>query len=93
MAMAAALTAEARLLAAAGIILLALGFPLTLTLAWFAMTAGGAISPLAPALIGGMPLLVGYIACELASRRYARAKMLAPKRGGKRKAAADRVAA
>ncbi|MDX2274127.1 MAG: hypothetical protein NW206_01655 [Hyphomonadaceae bacterium] len=69
------LRAEARLLATAGIILLVIGFPLTMTLAMFAMQPDG-VSPILPIVIGAPPLTLGYLACHLASRRMERAKAL-----------------
>ena len=69
------LRAEARLLAAAGAILLLLGFPLTMSLALMALASDG-VSPVLPAAAGGPPLLLGYLACHFASRRMERAKAL-----------------
>ena len=66
---------EARLLALAGVILLAIGFPLTLTLVAFAMAPHG-LSPIVPLVAGGPPILLGYVACHFASKRLARARSL-----------------
>jgi hypothetical protein len=74
---AAALKAEARLLTVAGLILLAIGFPLTMSLALMALAPNG-ISPVLPAAIGGPPLLLGYLACHFASRRMEKAKLIGP---------------
>lgn len=70
---ASSLRAEARLLAAAGVILLLLGFPLTMSLALMALPPDG-ISPILPAAAGAPPLLLGYLACHFASQRMAHAK-------------------
>lgn len=72
---AAGLRAEARLLTMAGIILLLIGFPLTLWLALQALAPDG-LSPVLPAAAGGPPLLLGYLACHFASRRMLRAREL-----------------
>lgn len=69
------LRAEARLLTTAGLILIAIGFPITLTLVLMAMSPEG-ISPIVPVAAGGPPLLLGYLACHYASERLARAKAL-----------------
>ncbi len=66
---------EARLLTVAGVILLAIGLPLTLILAARALAPSG-LSPLLPIAAGGPPIVLGYIACHYASRRLARAKAL-----------------
>lgn len=66
---------EARLLSVAGVILLAIGLPLTLFLATQALAPSG-LSPLLPIAAGGPPIVLGYIACHYASRRLARAKAL-----------------
>jgi hypothetical protein len=71
----ASLRAEARLLTTAGIILLAIGFPLTMALAMLALEPRG-ISPMLPIAVGAPPLLLGYLACHFASRRMERAKQL-----------------
>ncbi len=69
------LRAEARLLAIAGIILLALGFPITMGLAMLAMAPHG-VSPVLPIAAGGPPLMLGYLACHFASRRIVKARTL-----------------
>ena len=69
------LRAEARLLSLAGLILLVIGFPMTLGLAAFAI-ATGAISPILPIALGAPPLLLGYLACHFASARMVKAKTL-----------------
>lgn len=66
---------EARLLTVAGVILLVIGFPLTLILAMEALAPAG-LSPLLPIAAGGPPIVVGYIACHYASKRLMRAKAL-----------------
>ena len=66
---------EARLLTLAGVMLIAIGFPLTITLALFALSPDG-LPPLLPLVAGGPPLMLGYIACHYASERLARAKAL-----------------
>ncbi|MBL8544167.1 MAG: hypothetical protein JNJ63_10215 [Hyphomonadaceae bacterium] len=71
----ATLRAEARLLASAGVLLLVIGFPLTLFLVARALWSDGA-SPLLPLAIGAPPIMLGYIACHFASARLARAKRL-----------------
>lgn len=69
------LRAEARLLTTAGLILLAIGFPLTMALVALALSPDG-LSPLAPLTVGGTPILLGYLACHFASVRLAKAKNL-----------------
>lgn len=64
------------MLATAGFILLMLGLPLTLVLAWMAMSPDVGLSPVLPAAAGGAPLTLGYLACAFASRRMARAKAI-----------------
>jgi hypothetical protein len=71
----ASLRAEARLLTTAGLILLAIGFPLTLSLVMLAMSPDG-LSPILPLAAGGPPLLLGYLACHYASARLSKAKAL-----------------
>lgn len=70
-----ALRAEARLLTTAGLILLAIGFPLTMTLVALALSPDG-LSPVAPLTVGGAPILLGYLACHFASVRLAKARDL-----------------
>ena len=72
---AASLKAEAWLLTTAGLILLAIGFPLTMSLALMAMAPEG-LSPVLPVVVGGPPLLLGYLACHFASRRMQRASAI-----------------
>ncbi|WP_395646574.1 hypothetical protein [Terricaulis sp.] len=69
------LRAEARLLSLAGLILLAIGFPMTLGLAAIAISTG-AVSPILPIALGAPPLLLGYLACHFASARMVKAKTL-----------------
>lgn len=70
-----ALRAEARLLTTAGVLLLAVGFPLTLILVAQALTSADA-SPFVPLAAGAPPIMLGYLACHFASARMARAKAL-----------------
>ncbi len=69
------LRAEARLLTTAGLILIAIGFPLTIALAILALSPRG-LSPIFPPAIGGPFLILGYFACHYASERLAKAKQL-----------------
>ena len=69
------LRAEARLLTLAGLILLGLGFPLTLYLVMVSLGPNG-LSPVLPVAIGAPPILLGYIACHFASLRMVKAKAL-----------------
>jgi hypothetical protein len=71
----AALRAEARLLTFAGLLLLGLGFPITLALVGYALGAGSA-NPFVPAAVGAPPIVLGYLACHFASLRMLRAKAL-----------------
>jgi len=71
----AALRAEARLLTTAGLLLLGIGFPLTLLLVAQSLTAEGA-SPWAPLAAGAPPIMLGYLACHFASMRMVKAKAL-----------------
>lgn len=66
---------EARLLTLAGLLLIAIGFPVTLAMVLMALAPDG-MSPVLPAAVGGPPLLLGYIACHYASARLARAKAI-----------------
>lgn len=75
---AATLRAEARLLATAGIILLALGFPVTMALVAFALASDGA--PMLPLVVGAPPIVLGYLACHFASRRMQEAKAIEAQR-------------
>lgn len=72
---AAALRAEARLLTVAGLILLAIGFPLTIALVAGALVEGG-LPAVLPATIGAPPVMLGYLACHFASARMVKAKAL-----------------
>jgi len=69
------LRAEARLLTLAGLILLGLGFPLTLYLVAVSLGPNG-LSPILPIAIGAPPIVLGYIACHFASLRMVKAKAL-----------------
>jgi hypothetical protein len=71
----AALRAEARLLTTAGLLLLGIGFPLTLALVGIAL-GSGSDSPFAPAVVGAPPIVLGYLACHFASQRMLRAKAI-----------------
>lgn len=71
----ATLRAEARLLSLAGIMLLLIGFPLTLWLVSGALGEDG-FSPILPLAIGAPPIMVGYLACHFASQRMVKAKAL-----------------
>ena len=70
---------EARLLALAGAILLAIGLPVALAFASMALTPHG-LSPVLPIAAGGPPILLGYIACHYATQRLVRAKRLEQER-------------
>ncbi len=59
----------------AGLILLGIGFPLTIMLAAQALPPGG-LSPVLPIAAGLPPILLGYLACHFASQRMMKAKML-----------------
>ncbi len=68
------LRAEARLLTTAGLMLLVIGFPVTLYLVALALTGGApAVLPLA---VGAPPIVLGYLACHFASQRMIKAKAL-----------------
>ncbi len=71
----AALRAEARLLTIAGLLLLGVGFPLTLIMTAIALGSGES-SPFVPAAIGAPPIMLGYLACHFASMRMVKAKAL-----------------
>lgn len=71
----ATLRAEARVLTAAGVLLLAIGFPLTLALVAQALGPQG-LSPILPIAIGAPPITLGYLACHFASQRMVKAKAL-----------------
>jgi len=70
------LRAEARLLTTAGLILLVLGFPLTLLLVAQALTPGAHMPAMLPLAAGAPPIVLGYLACHFASRRMVKAKAL-----------------
>ncbi len=69
------LRAEARLLTTAGLLLLAIGFPVTLLLVARELQENAA-SPFLPIAIGAPPIMLGYLACHFASRRVVKAKAL-----------------
>lgn len=69
------LRAEARLVTAAGAILLVIGFALTLALAALAMPAQG-VSPIWAFCLGGPPIALGWIACRYASSRLEKARLV-----------------
>ncbi|OQW59142.1 MAG: hypothetical protein A4S17_00900 [Proteobacteria bacterium HN_bin10] len=70
-----ALRAEARVLTTAGLLLLGLGFPLTLVLVAASLGEGSA-SPFMPLAVGAPPIMLGYLACHFASQRMLRAKSI-----------------
>lgn len=69
------LRAEARLLANAGVLLLAVGFPLTMFLVAGALAEEGRF-PILPLALGLPPILLGYLACHFAARRLMRGRQL-----------------
>jgi hypothetical protein len=71
----ATLRAEARFLTFAGLILLGIGFPLTIVLAAQALAPGG-LSPVLPIAAGLPPIVLGYLACHFAWQRMLKAKAL-----------------
>jgi hypothetical protein len=71
-----ALRAEARLLTTAGLILLALGFPLTIYLVALALAPDAQTPAMLPLAAGAPPIVLGYLACHFASRRMMKAKAL-----------------
>lgn len=71
----ATLRAEARLLTIAGLILLGIGFPVTLLLAAQALSPEG-LSPVLPMAVGAPPIVLGYLACHFASQRMVKARAL-----------------
>lgn len=79
------LRAEARLLMIAGMILLAIGLPLTLALTMLAISPDG-LSPALPLGVGGPPIMLGYLTCHFASARLAKAKALESGRDSARQA-------
>ncbi|MGH6952397.1 MAG: hypothetical protein ACREH4_16155 [Vitreimonas sp.] len=69
------LRTEAWLLGASGVALLALAFPVTLIMVAHALQENAG-SAFLPAAIGAPPIVLGYLACHLASRRLLKAKSL-----------------
>ena len=80
------LRAEARLLTTAGLILLGFGFPVTLALVALALAPQASMPALTPLAAGAPPILLGYVACHLASLRMAKAQAIdgALKRGSRK---------
>jgi hypothetical protein len=78
------LRAEARLLTTAGLLLLVLGFPVTLLLVAQALRPDADVPAMLPLAAGAPPIVLGYLACHFASQRMVKAKAL---EGGKRMAA------
>ena len=72
---AATLRAEAGMLCISGLLLLAVGFPVTLFLVAQALAEDG-LSPMLPVAIGAPPIMLGYMACHFASQRMVKAKVL-----------------
>lgn len=70
------LRAEARLLTTAGLILLGLGFPLTLFLVALALTPGAQTPAMLPVAAGAPFIVLGYLACHFASQRMVKAKAI-----------------
>ena len=81
------LRSEAGFFSTAGMILLGLGFPLTLILAAMAISPEG-LSPALPIIFGGPPVVLGYLACRYASWRLAQAKALEEEQTRQRRAKA-----
>lgn len=71
-----ALRGEARMLATAGYVLMAVALPLTLLFVALALSGRGG-SPFLPIAAGAPPMMIGYMACHYATRRLARAAVLA----------------
>jgi hypothetical protein len=71
----ATLRAEARLLTIAGLLLLGLGFPLTVVLVALALAPSG-LPPILPLAVGAPPIMLGYLACRFASDRLVKARSL-----------------
>lgn len=67
------------MLGVAGLILLGLGFPMTLVMVANALSHEGA-SPFVPAAIGAPPIMLGYLACHFASRRMVKAQTMEGRR-------------
>ena len=70
------LRAEARLLTTAGLILLAIGFPLTLLLVAQALGPKAQLPAMRPLAAGAPFIVLGYLACHFASQRMVKAKAL-----------------
>src|SRR5262245_60392615 len=86
------LRGEAAILAAAGLIVLGVSLPLTLALVAMALSPDG-FSPFVPMIIGGPPMLLGYLACHFASSKYEKAKKLEGAKKKVRKKRAPKAAA
>lgn len=71
----ATLRAEARLLTIAGLMLLGIGFPVTVILVALALSPSG-MPPILPLAIGAPPIMLGYLACRFASDRLVKARAL-----------------
>ena len=69
------LRAEARLLSIAGLMLLGVGFPLTVIMVALALSPSGP-PPLLALAIGAPPIMLGYLACRFASDRLVKARAL-----------------
>jgi len=70
------LRAEARLLTTAGLILLAIGFPLTLLLVAQALAPNAHMPAMLPFAAGAPFIVLGYLACHFASQRMVKAKAM-----------------
>lgn len=81
------LRAEAQLLSLAGLILLAVSFPMTLFLVALALEGA---SPLLPVAACGPLIMLGYLACHFASGRLALAQSLDQGEDFRELAAAER---
>lgn len=81
------LRSEAGFFSTAGMILLGLGFPLTLALAAMAISPDG-LSPAFPIMFGGPPVVLGYLACRYASWRLGQAKKIDEEQARARRAKA-----
>lgn len=64
------------MLTLAGAILLGLGLPITVGVAFVATNPHAGVSPWMPVIVGGPLILLGYGACAYAAKRYAEAKKL-----------------
>jgi hypothetical protein len=87
----ATLRAEARILALAGAILLAIGLVCVLILVKRALSHEGG-SALDPLLIAGPPLVLGYLSCHFATLRMQRAQVLEQRPHRRRRVRAPRKA-